>query len=311
MRKKYFTSEVKIALTAIVALVLLFLGLNFLKGINLFKTTNSYYVEFPDIMGLTTSSPVYANGYAVGIVRGITYDYEHTGRVIANIELDKEMRVPQGTRAEIESEMLGSVKMNLILAPNPIKHLSPRDTIKGGIHDGALQKVETLLPAMEQILPKIDSILCSLNNILSDPAITATLNNTREITENLKRSTVQLNNLMENDIPRLTNRMDKIGANAEQITENLKQIDVAATMQSVNATINNVNQMTATLNDRISGKDNSLGLLLNDRSVYDNLNATMKSANELLIDLKSHPKRYVHFSVFGKKDKADTQSNNR
>lgn len=303
MSKKHFTPEAKIALVAIVALVLLFLGINFLKGINVFKTTNSYYVEFPDIMGLTTSSPVYANGYAVGIVRGISYDYKKQGRVVADIELDKEMRVPEGTKAEIEAEMLGTVKMNLILAPNPIKHINPGDTIQGRIHNGALNKVEAMLPAMERIIPKIDSILYSLNVLLADPAIEATLHNTRDITENLKQSTVQLNKLLGNDIPRLTKRMDKIGENTEQITENLKNVDVAATMNKVNCTLESVNLMTATLNNRISSNDNTLGMLMNDRQLYDNMTATMNSANNLLIDLKSHPKRYVHFSIFGRKDK--------
>lgn len=303
MSKKHFTPEAKIALVAIVALVLLFLGINFLKGINVFKKTNSYYVEFPDIMGLTTSSPVYANGYAVGIVRGISYDYKKQGRVVADIELDKEMRVPEGTKAEIEAEMLGTVKMNLILAPNPIKHITPGDTIQGRIHNGALNKVEAMLPAMERIIPKIDSILYSLNVLLANPAIEATLHNTRDITENLKQSTVQLNKLLGNDIPRLTKRMDRIGQNTEQITENLKNIDVAATMNKVNCTLESVNLTTSTLNNRISSNDNTLGLLLNDRQLYDNMSATMNSANNLLIDLKSHPKRYVHFSIFGRKDK--------
>ena len=171
------------------------------------------------------------------------------------------------------------------------------------MHKGALQKVEKMLPAMEQIIPKIDSILYSLNDILADPALTATLRNTRDITENLKYTTAQMNKLLGNDIPRLTERMDRIGEKTEQITENLKNLDVAATMNKVNTTLESVNTMTNTLNDRLTSRDNSLGLLLNDATLYDNMNKTMNSANELLIDLKSHPKRYVHFSIFGRKDK--------
>ena len=303
MSKRYFTAEVKIALTAIIALVLLFIGFNFLKGINVFKTSNNYYIEFSDILGLATSSPVYANGYAVGTVREIKYNYQNPGHVAVNIELDKEMRVPQGTKAEIEAEMLGGVKICLVLPQDKTGYINPGDTIKGEMHKGALQKVEKMLPAMEQIIPKIDSILYSLNAILADPALTATLRNTRDITENLKYTTAQMNKLLGNDIPRLTERMDRIGENTEQITENLKNLDVAATMNKVNTTLESVNTMTNTLNDRLTSRDNSLGLLLNDATLYDNMNNTMNSANELLIDLKSHPKRYVHFSIFGRKDK--------
>ena len=123
MSKRYFTAEVKIALTAIIALVLLFIGFNFLKGINVFKTSNNYYIEFSDILGLATSSPVYANGYAVGTVREIKYNYQNPGHVAVNIELDKEMRVPQGTKAEIEAEMLGGVKICLVLPQDKTGYL--------------------------------------------------------------------------------------------------------------------------------------------------------------------------------------------
>ena len=106
--------ETKIALTAVVALVLLFVGINFLKGINVFKATNTYYVKFKDVAGLTVSTPVYANGYPVGIVRTIDYDYSRGEHVVVGIELDNEMRVPQQTTAELEAELMGGVKMTLI-----------------------------------------------------------------------------------------------------------------------------------------------------------------------------------------------------
>ena len=106
---KYFTKEVKIALTAIVAIVLLFIVINFLKGINLFTSSNTYYVKFKNIQGLVVSNPVYANGYSVGIVRSIQYDYSRTDNVVVCIELDKSMNVPDGTHAELESELMGRV----------------------------------------------------------------------------------------------------------------------------------------------------------------------------------------------------------
>ena len=97
--------------------------------------------------------------------------------------------------------------------------------------------------------------------------------------------------------------MDKIGDNTETLTNNLNQLDIASTLESVNQTISNINNLTCSMDTKINGKDNSLGMLLNDRGVYDKLYETMNSANYLLLDLKNHPKRYVHFSVFGKKDK--------
>lgn len=300
---KYFTIEVKIALAAIIAIILLFFGINFLKGINIFKSTHTYYVTFSDVTGLTKSTPVYANGYAVGNVSDIYYNYNTPGKVVVKVELAKSMQIPQGTTAELMSSMLGSVTMNLLLAPNPLDHLSVGDTIHGRMHEGALEKVQAMIPAVEKMMPKLDSIMSSLNALLADPAIAATIHNTSDITANLKESTRQLNKILGNDIPRLTNRLDRIGENTEILTRNLSALDIATTLASVNQTINNVNKTAESLNTKINSTDNSLGLLLNDRATYDNLNATMSSANNLLIDLKQHPKRYVHFSVFGRKDK--------
>ena len=303
MKNQYFTIEVKVAIAAIIAIILLFFGIKFLKGIDVFKSTHTYYVVFSDITGLTKSNPVYANGYAVGNVKDIDYNYDHLGNVVVEVELSKAMQIPKGTTAELVSSMLGSVNMNLVFSKNPIEHINAGDTIYGKFHEGALEKVEAMIPAFEKMMPKLDSILTSLNCLLADPAIASTLHNVNDISANLKQSTAQLNSILYNDIPKLTKRMDKIGENTETLTNNLNQLDIASTLESVNQTISNINNLTCTMDTKINGKDNSLGMLLNDRGVYDKLYETMNSANNLLLDLKNHPKRYVHFSVFGKKDK--------
>lgn len=302
--------EVKIALTAVVALVLLFVGLNFLKGINVFKATNSYYVKFDNIGGLTVSNAVYANGYPVGIVRAISYDYQRGENVLVTIELDKEMNVPKGTTAELETELMGGVKMSLLLGPNPTDLLEKNDTIFGGMHIGAMTALEGLMPTVEDMLPKLDSILANLNTLTSDPALLETLHNAADITSQLKETTQQINTMMNGDLPQMVTSLRKTSENTEQLTSELAAIDVQTTMQSVNATLENAQRLTkelelttATLNSKLSSTDNTLGLFLNDTGVYDNLNSTFASADSLFQDLKAHPKRYVHFSVFGKKDK--------
>lgn len=307
---KYFTKEVKIALMAIVAIVLLFIVINFLKGINLFTSSNTYYVKFKDINGLVVSNPVYANGYSVGIVRSIDYDYDRTDNVVVCVELDKAMSVPAGTRAELESELMGGVKMSLVLGPNPTVNLSPGDTISGGMHVGAINKLEAMIPVFESILPKLDSIMSNLNRLTADPALAQTLQNTAELTANLKETSASLNNIMKDDVPQLVNKLDHIGGNVEKLTDDLARVDVDGTMQQVNATLegvenvtNNLTTTTDLLNTKLNSCDNTLGLFLNDRALYDNLNSTMSHADSLMIDLKARPKRYVHFSIFGKKDK--------
>ena len=300
---KFFTKEVKIALTGIVAVILFFVGINFLKGINVFQASNTYYVKFKDINGLTISNAVMANGYPVGIVREIFYDYKNSECVLVRIELDDEMRVPQGTKAEIETELMGGAKMNLVLGEDPLHFLTPQDTIVGGKYEGSLSKMEAMIPTVVKILPKLDSIMDNLNRLTGDPALLNTLHNAADITADLKTTTTQLNRLLKNDVPQLTARLNRIGENVETLTGNLATVDVAATMQSVNTTLENTKKITEDLSMKMNSKDNTLGLMLNDRSLYDGLTSTVGHADSLMIDLKAHPKRYVHFSVFGKKDK--------
>lgn len=307
---KFFTKEVKIALTAIVAAALLFFIINFFKGINLFSPTNHYVVRFDNVAGLTVSAPVYANGYPVGTVRSISYDYASRDRVMVDVELDDEMRIPAGTRAELASQMLGGVTMSLILGPNPADVLSPGDTVEGGVHQGAIEKLEAMMPVIETMVPKIDSILTNINRLTGDPALAATLQNAAALTADLRTTTRQLNTLMENDVPQLTAHLNQIGANVETLSGNLAQVDVKGTVDNVNATLHDaqgfvqtMNSLTQNLDSKMRADDNSLGLLLSDRQLYDNLNSTVRSADSLLIDLRQHPKRYVHFSLFGRKDK--------
>lgn len=174
---KFFSKEVKIALVAICGLVILFFGMNFLKGLNLFSSANKYYISFKDISGLSSSSPIYADGYQVGVVKAIKYDYNKAGDIIVETDINEQLRIPKGSSAEIISDMLGNVKINLLLATNPRERVTPGDTIQGGINDGALGKMKNMIPTVAEILPKIDTIVTNLNILLANPAINHSLQN--------------------------------------------------------------------------------------------------------------------------------------
>ena len=299
---KFFNKEVKIALVAICGLVILFFGMNFLKGLNLFSSSNKYLISFKDISGLAVSSPIYADGYKVGVVKNIIYDYNNTGGTVVEAEIDNRLRIPKGSSAEIVSDMLGNVKVNLLLATNPRERVNPGETIQGGINDGALGKMKDIIPTVMQILPKVDSIVTSVNILLANPAIAQSLQNVEAVTGNLTVTTRRLNNLLatlEGSVPGMMTRTDSILHNANTLAKNLNQIDVAGTVARVDETLANVEKFTEQLNNN----QGTLGLLMRDPALYNNLNSTMRSADSLLIDLKAHPKRYVHFSLFGRKDK--------
>lgn len=296
------TKEIKIALVAICGLVIMFIGMNFLKGLNLFSSTSTYFISFDDISGLSSSAPIYADGYKVGAVSDIQYDYDKSGNIIIKAEIDKQLRIPQGSSAEIVSDMLGNVKVNLLLANNPRERVAIGGIINGNINNGAMGQLQDMVPTVMAILPKLDSIAASLNVLLADPALANSLHNVETVTGNLTVTTTQLNTLLTNlnrDVPGMMKKAGNVLDNTTTLTANLSKVDVAGTMAKVDATLQNVEEFTAQLNDR----EGSLGLLMHDPALYNNMNSTLRSADSLLIDLKAHPKRYVHFSLFGRKDK--------
>ena len=288
----------------IVAIGLFIFGLNYLRGISMLESSRSYYVNFTNINGLPTSSPVFANGYKVGLVRDIQYNYKELGSVTVEVELDEEMRIPKGSKGELVTEMLGTVKMNLILNLESQSYLQPGDTLDGFANNGLMGVAETMVPKVEQLLPKMDSILSSLNRLLADPALTQTLHNAEQITANLNVTTHELNKLMKNELPTITGNLTSISENINTITTNLKEVDYASTMKRIDSTLANIQ----TLTNKLNSKDNTIGLLFNDPTLYQNLSATTANASSLLEDLKAHPKRYVHFSIFGKKDKLQSNT---
>lgn len=296
---KYITKEVRIGIAGIAALCVLVYGINWLKGIQMFQPSSYFYVKFQNVNGLTKSSPVYADGVRVGIVRDIIYDYENPGKVVVEVELDTELRMPKGSTAELTAELMGGVRMNILLANNPREKYIVGDTISGTLNNGMMESVAKLMPQVESMLPKLDSILISLNTILGDKSIPASLHSLEKTTANFAIVSSQMRGLLSKDIPQLTGKLNTIGDNFVTISNNLKDIDYAATFQKVDATLANVKNVT----EKLNSKDNTIGLLLNDPSLYNNLNATTENASSLLKDLKEHPKRYVHFSLFGKKEK--------
>ena len=298
---KKYSKEIQIAVVAILGVVVLYYGMQFLKGLTI-SSGNNYYVRFSDISGLSSSCPVYANGYKVGVVEDIIYDFDNQENIVAVLGIDKEMRMSQGTTAAIVSDFLGNIKLELKMGDRAAGFLTPGDTIYGGLDQGALAKAAEIIPQVQSLMPKLDSILVSVNALLADPAIANSLHNIDQITGSLTTTSRELNRLtasLNQQMPQMLENADGMLANANSLTRNLNELDLAATMQKVDNTLRNVEQMTAKLNS----KDGTLGLLMHDPELYNNLNATMMHADSLMIDLKQHPKRYVHFSVFGKKDK--------
>jgi len=296
--KKYFSKEIMIGLVTVISLGLLYFGLNYLKGANIFKPANLYYVRMPDVSELQNSSPVFVEGFKVGIVRDIAYDFQTKKNIVVQISLDKKMKIETGSHVEIKSGLTSGAYLNLVLNKYVSSYYQVGDTIDGVSEKGIMDKVsENLLPQFESILPRIDSILQGIQFLVNHPALTQSLEHISAATANLELSSRQLNMLLSKDISPIISNMNQISSDFTTVSSQLKQMNLNATMHNVDKTLQNLEQMTT----RLNSKDNSLGLLLNDRSVYDHLDTTFVNASNLLLDLKLNPKRYVHFSVFGKK----------
>ena len=296
------TKEIKIALVAIVGILIMYFGINFLKGMNLFSTNNTYFITFDDIQGLGASTPIYADGYKVGTVDGMEYDYKENGPIKVKVDINKDLRIPQGSKAEIVKDLMGNLQVNLLLANNPRERVEPGGIIPGAVNGGMMDKAANLIPVVENMLPKLDSILTSVNALLADPALAASLHNVETITSNLTISTRELNTLMaglNKQVPGMIGKANGVLDNTNRLTANLASLDVQGTLNKVNQTLESAHQFT----EKLNSNQGSLGLLMNDTKLYDNLTSTMSHADSLVIDLKAHPKRYVHFSVFGRKDK--------
>ncbi|MCF0198813.1 MAG: MCE family protein [Bacteroidaceae bacterium] len=289
--------EIKIGLTGIIALVILFYGIKFLKGIQLFDRSQTYYIVFKNAKGLTKSSTVFADGYNIGIVSDVAY--ERPGRVVVEINVNSGVKIPHGTKALLDEGMLGGCTLNMIMGCNPADCYIAGDSIIGSDANGLMASVADVMPKVEAVMAHVDSLIQTLNKLASDPNLALILKNAEQLTANLDHSTQQLNHLLDKEIPQMAQTFTKAGDNAVVLTENLAQLDLQKTLDKVDVAMDQVQNATLKLNST----DNNLGLLLNDASLYSNLTGTLNSATNLLEDLKAHPKRYINVSVFGGKNK--------
>jgi phospholipid/cholesterol/gamma-HCH transport system substrate-binding protein len=290
-----FSKEVKIGIATILSLVLLYIGVNYLKGINLFKPANYYYVSCTNVKDITVSSPVFVEGFKIGLVRSIEYDYSSIDKITLEISLDKGMKINKGSYISIEPTLLSGAELHLKLNKYVSEYYKPGDVLEGRIKGSMLTSVEDqILPQIADIMPKIDSILTGLQTLINNPALTQSLNHLERTTKQLEISSNHLNILLSKDVPDITFNLKTTSSNLSVFSENLNNLDLKQSINSLNATLDHVNAMTMKLNSR----NNSLGLLLNDTLLYRNLNLTLYNASGLLLDLKQNPKRYVRFSLF-------------
>lgn len=284
-----------IGLVVIISIILLYIGINFLKGINLFQPVNHYYITCSNVKDVTVSTPVYVDGFKVGLVRSLSYDYATTGKIMIEISLEKSMRITKGSYVSIEKTLLSGAELHIHLNTYVDEYVNSGATLEGRMPDDLMTTVqERILPQIADLIPALDSILYGLQVLVNHPALSQSLAHLEQTTAHLETSSRQLDRLLGKDVPVIAGNLKTTTDNFVQLSGELKNLNLTGSVNSLNATLYNLNATTTKLNST----DNSLGLLLNDTLVYRNLNLTLENASGLLIDLKQNPKRYVHFSLF-------------
>jgi len=303
MKKNFFTREVRVGIMAVVAIFVLYFGLNFLKGVDIFSPINYYYATYDNIGGLVPSSPVYVKGYKVGQVEEVKYDFTIQESFVVKISVSKDIKLPKGSKIELYDDgLMGGKAIQIVFEPikGDYAAYASGDTIESQIGGGLMAQLSgELMPKIESISTQADSLLRSVRVLIESKEIKNSLSSIEKTTTDLATTSAQLKKIMNKDVPNVLSDVNAVTGDLKKVSGNLSKIDFAATFASIDYTIKNLNLMT----DKINSGEGSIGMLLNNKDLYVNLSNTAASADQLIIDLKNNPKRYVHFSLFGSKTK--------
>lgn len=298
--KKLLTKEFIIGICVAAALVLLYFGIEYLKGINMFSPANFYYVSYSNVSGLEVSAPVSVDGFKVGQVREITYDFENPGKIKVLLAVNKQLRVPDDSYAVLSSTLMGGGYVDIKMGKSR-NFLPVGSDIPSRAVPGLMEAVsENIMPAVNNILPRIDSLLINLNTLVSDPALAQSIRRLDGITANVYDATQGLQRTMQRDVPgvmgnarRITVKIDSVSENLMALSSTLKQLPIASTMD-------NVHQVTAELarfSNQLNSSTSTLGKLTNDPELYNRLNQVTADIDSLIVDIKKNPKRYISIKL--------------
>lgn len=289
-----YSSELKIGFWAIVACVVMFFGLKYLKGINSFKEGQFYYLSCDKVSGLNVSSPISVQGMKVGIVRELNYEqHTHSITVLLNI-YDSDFKIPTDSRLSVKSDLLGTASVSIELG-DAHQFFEPWDTIQAPPSAaGLLEKADPIVEQVTNLMPKIDSLVAGINVLVNESKMQESLLQINLLTQHLNTTVNQLNSLLRNDVPGIMSNLESATANLDTITMQAKEADIKQLLTNTNQAINTANQLL----EQLQSPDGTVGKMLNTTEVYDQLNRTIADVDSLINDIKANPKRYIHIKVF-------------
>lgn len=284
-----------IGLAFIASLVMLYFGVNYLKGVNVFKKKNVYYAVFDDVSKLYVSSPIFVKGYQIGLVNSINIANTEPLSFTVEMNLADGFKVRENSRLEFGVDLFGASTVNLIM-PEIGNYLQPGDTILGEQEIGMLDGVTKMAPKADSILMRVDSVVMTLNKLMSNPMWEKSIEGMGATIAELNRSSKSLNVMLatlQKDLPAVSSNLTTVSSDLKDITGELKQMELEKTFSSIDETVNNLKSLSSKLNS----SDNSLGLLMNDTQMHDSLSTIINAATKLLEDIRTNPQKYLSIKV--------------
>ncbi len=291
-----FSRNFIIGVSFLIALVLLYFGVNFLKGTNILKKQNTYVVMFDDVTGLYPSSPVYVNGYQIGLVNAIKMHSTDPIQFAVDINLEGDYRIPQGSYFEFGSDLLGASTVSLVANKEASKLLSPGDTLHGRQKADMMKSAAGMLPRADSILTHIDSVVLTLNKLMSNPMWEKSIAGIGSTVAQLDESSKSVNAVMASirkDLPTVTQNLTAVSNDLKEVTAELNSLELQKTFNAIDNTVENLK----ILSSKLTSTDNSLGKLTNDTQLHDSLTNTIQTATKLLEDIRENPERYLSIRV--------------
>ena len=301
--KKKFGKEFAIGVSVILAILILIFGIDYLKGINLFKPANFYEVYYDNVAGLDISAPVTINGYKVGQVRDINIDYDKPGKVKVVLALNKDLHLPEGTKAQMGSTLLSGAYINLVMGTGK-KTLPKGSTLESTSSKDLMAALsDDVMPAVNSILPKVDSLISNINMLVADPALLQSIQRLDGITGNVYAASGSLNNTMgtlNSRIPGIMGNVSYATVRLDTITDNLAGLSRDLRALPLQPTMANVERITANLqkfSDQLNNQNSTLGKLTTDPALYNQLHRVSADIDSLILDIKKNPKRYISIKL--------------
>jgi len=288
------SNELKIGFWAIVTCVVLFLGVNYLKGVHTLRQGDFYYLLSEKVEGLAVSSHVKLHGLKVGIVREMQYD-KKSDKVLVTLNIyNDEIQIPVDSRVTVTTDLLGTSSINLELGRSD-QYFNPWDTIKAPATNASLlDKADPIIAKVDALLPKLDTLVSGITVLVNESKVQESLLEMNKMTVRLNQTVNSLNGLLKNDVPTIMNNVESATANLDTISSQLKEAEVEKILANANRTLNEMNQLMK----RVQANDNTVGKLLNTTELHEHLNNTLSDVDSLVNAIKENPKKYIRVKVF-------------